>query len=122
MREQGVVLEHRVDRTFVGRKGADLFAEDLEAAFGRKLEAGDHPQRCCLPATGRSEHGEELAIGDLEIDRVDCDDVVKSFRHRTERYGRRPQFSHCHLVLFPHGDTIVASAVEFLQLGHRLGE
>ena len=37
-------------------------------------EAADHPQRGRLPAAGRPQEAEELAVVDLEVDVVDGDD------------------------------------------------
>ena len=44
-----------------------------DAAGGRVLEPGDHPQRRGLAAPGRAEQREELAVGDVEVDVVDRD-------------------------------------------------
>ena len=44
---------------------------DLEHALGDVLEAGDHAQRSRLAAAGRPDEDHELAVLDLQIDRVD---------------------------------------------------
>jgi hypothetical protein len=58
---------------------------DLTA--GRDLESGDHPETCGLATSRRAEHGEELAIGDVERDPVDGDDIAEELGHVVERYG-----------------------------------
>ena len=52
-------------------------AAEMDRPGGRRLEAGDHPQHGGLAGAGRAEHGEELAVADLEVDRVDRDHVVR---------------------------------------------
>src|ERR1044072_164229 len=66
--EQGVVLEDRVDRAVVGRHAPNILATELDRAAARCLEAGDHAQRRRLARAGRPQQGEELALGDLEVD------------------------------------------------------
>ncbi|MNL24761.1 hypothetical protein D3C87_1462090 [compost metagenome] len=44
VREQRVMLEHRVDRALKGRAVGDVFAVEQNLAFGREFEPGDHPQ------------------------------------------------------------------------------
>ncbi len=73
VREEGVVLEHRVDVPVVGRQVRDLPALQEHGARARRLEAGDHPQHRGLARSRRAEHGEELAVTDGEIDGVDGD-------------------------------------------------
>ncbi|MNN47592.1 hypothetical protein D3C81_1620200 [compost metagenome] len=66
MREQRVVLEHRVDVALVGRQSGGFLAMDADGAGGRLLEAGDQAQAGGLAGTGRAEHGEELAVTDFD--------------------------------------------------------
>ncbi len=53
-------------------------------AVGRILEPGDHPQRGRLAAARRAEQHEELAVGDLERQVVDRDDVAEALGHMVE--------------------------------------
>ncbi len=71
VREQRVVLEHRVDVAPVGRHALGRLAEDLDVAGRRLLEAGDQAQAGRLAGAGGAEHGEELAGFDVEVDPVD---------------------------------------------------
>jgi len=56
------------------RDRRDVLALQEDAALGGQLEAGDHPQRRRLPRARRTEHREELAVVDVEVDPVDRDD------------------------------------------------
>jgi hypothetical protein len=78
VREQGVLLEHRVHVALVGRDADRRAAVDLDRAVRRLVEAGDHPERRRLAATGRPEQGEELAGMHLEVDVVDRDEIPES--------------------------------------------
>ena len=71
VREEGVVLKDRVDVARVRGKSRHVFAAELDRAFVRPLEPGDHAQRRRLARARRAEHREELAATDLEIDPVD---------------------------------------------------
>ncbi len=75
VREERVVLEDRVHRAVVRRQPGHVLAGELDRALVGRLEAGDHPQRRGLARSRRPEHREELARRDLEVDRVDRDDV-----------------------------------------------
>ena len=61
VREQGVVLEDRVDLAVVGGQVADVAPAQLDRAGVGDLEAGDHPQRRRLARARGPEQGEELA-------------------------------------------------------------
>ncbi len=71
VREEGVVLEDRVDVPLVGRQPGDVLALELDEARCRGLEPADHPEGGRLAAAGRSEEREELAGLDLEVDVID---------------------------------------------------
>jgi hypothetical protein len=71
MREEGVVLEDRVDVALERRQPGDVLALELDQAGRGLLEATDHPQRGGLPTARRAEQAEELAVLDLEVDVVD---------------------------------------------------
>ena len=62
MREERVVLEHRIDVAPVGRHALGGLAENLDMAAGRLFEAGDQPQAGRLARARRAEHGEEFAF------------------------------------------------------------
>ena len=90
MREQRVVLEHHVDRPPVRRHGADVLAVEQDAAFARRLEAGQHAQQGRLAAAGRAEQREKLSLRDIQIDVVDGRERAKPLHHTVETHQYRP--------------------------------
>src|SRR5262249_43757730 len=54
VREEGVLLEHHVDRAAVREHRSDVLPLKDDHARVRGLEAGDHPERRGLPATARA--------------------------------------------------------------------
>jgi hypothetical protein len=87
VREEGVVLEDGVDVAVEGRDPGHVLAVEQDATLGRLFEASDHAQGGGLPRSRRSEHREELAVANLEIDprhRLDVaealDEVLESDR------------------------------------------
>ena len=87
MREEGIVLEHRVDVAAIGRHALGGLAEDLDMAVGRLLETGHQAQAGGLAGAGGAEHGEELAGRDLQIDRIDGADLAEMARYVLETNG-----------------------------------
>jgi hypothetical protein len=77
VREERVVLEDGVDVALEGCRARDVATGELHRAAGRLLEAGHETQHRGLARPGRSEHREELAVGDLEVDAVDGTDVAE---------------------------------------------
>lgn len=71
VREERVALEDRVDGAFVRRQGGDVLVAETDGARRRVLESGDHPQRGGLSAAGGAEQGEERALRDGQVQRVD---------------------------------------------------
>src|SRR6185437_2141273 len=68
MREQRVVLkDHRRGPT-LGRHIVDALAADEDVAGYDRFEAGDHPERRCLPAARWSEKGYEFALRHLKVE------------------------------------------------------
>ena len=89
VRKQRVVLEHRVDVALVGRHAFGGFAEDLDMTLVRLLEAGNETQAGRLARARGAEHGEELALGDVERDAVDGPDRAEVTTDIDESNGRR---------------------------------
>ena len=85
--EERVALEHRVGRPLVRREAGDVCALDLDRATRRLLEAADHPQGRRLAAARRAEQGEELPVGDLEVHRLDGDEIVERLRHSLQAHA-----------------------------------
>ena len=82
--EQRVVLEHGVDVALVGRGARDVLAVQQDPPGGGLFEPGDHPQRGGLAAARRTEHREELALGDVEVGGLDRDVVPEPLAHPVE--------------------------------------
>ena len=80
VREEGVVLEDRVDVALVGRDAGDRLAGEQDLALGRLLEAGDHPQRRRLAAARRPEQAVERAAGDAQRHPVHGRHVAEALR------------------------------------------
>ena len=84
MREERIVLEDGVDIAVVRRDLSDIDTRELDRAGGRLLEARDHAQHRRLARARGAEQGEELAVGDVEVDTVDR-------HHVAERLAQLPQ-------------------------------
>jgi hypothetical protein len=68
VREQRVVLEHHRHVSITGRHVGHVPAAELDPAGGRGLEAGDRTKQSRLAASGRAKQGEELPVGDLQVE------------------------------------------------------
>jgi len=82
--EEGVVLEDRVDVALVRRLVRDVGAVQEDPARAREVETGDEAQASGLAGARRTQEGEELAVGDAQIDVVDGDDVAEAARDPLE--------------------------------------
>ena len=71
VRVEGVVLEDHRDVAVLRRDVGDVAVADADRAAVDLLEAGEHPQAGRLPASGGADQDEELAVGDVEVQRVD---------------------------------------------------
>ncbi len=78
VREEGVGLEHHVDRPAVRRHAGHVLAVDQDAAAIGRLEARDHAQQGGLAAARAAQKGEQLAAPDVEIDAVDRGDRAEA--------------------------------------------
>jgi len=78
MRPDGVGLEHHAELAMIGRHEqvggciAHHAAADRDAPGVVALQPGDHAQGRRLAAARRPEQGDELAVLDGEVDRIDC--------------------------------------------------
>ena len=77
VREQGVVLEHRVDVAVVGRHAGHRLAREVDLARGGLLEARDHAQRGGLAAARGAEERVERAAGHRQAHGIDGGDVAE---------------------------------------------
>ena len=75
--EQGVGLEHHVDRAGVGRDLRHVHPVDEDAPCGRPLQPGEHAQQGGLAAPGAPQEGEEFPLEDVEADVVHRIDVTE---------------------------------------------
>ena len=81
MREKGVILKDGIHMPPVRRHSRDIDAVQIDMAFIRLFEAGDHSQQCGFATTTRTQKGEELAFFHTESDIVDGCQVAESFCH-----------------------------------------
>ena len=68
MRIEGEELEHEGDVALRGAHEGDVLAVKEDAAGGRQLEAGDHPQCRRLAAARRPEQTKELAVATVKVE------------------------------------------------------
>jgi hypothetical protein len=85
MGEEGVVLEDGVDVALVRRLVRDVGAVQEDPARAREVETGDESQAGGLAGARGTQQGEELAVGDAQIDVVDRDDVAEAASDPLER-------------------------------------
>jgi hypothetical protein len=72
VRVQGVVLEDHRDVAVFRRDIRHIALTDEDVAVVDLFEAGEHAQGGGFSAAGRADQNEEFAIGDLEVEVVDC--------------------------------------------------
>ena len=90
VREEGVVLEDRVDVALVGGQAGDVRAVKEDASrrsAARSRRSSEGSSSCPSPT---AQQREELALADVEVDARDRDDVAIGLR-RGPRAGRRPR-------------------------------
>ena len=85
--EQLAVLEQQREAALVGGYAGQVGAVPAHAARGERLEPGDGTQQRGLAAARRSEHGQHLPVGQLEVD---------------VRHGRYPVVGHRDVVQRQH--------------------
>ena len=73
VREEREVLEDRRRRALVRRQVDQRHAVEQDLPLRRVLVPSDHPQRRRLPAAGRAEQDDVLAVIDVKVDVIDCD-------------------------------------------------
>ena len=80
LRIERVVLEHHRDVAVARRDIVDDLAVDRDRAAADRFQPGDHAQQRRLSAAGRADENHELAVVDLEIDRLDGGDRAAAER------------------------------------------
>ena len=71
VREQRIVLEHHADSALVRRHIVDRLVLEEDLAVGGGLKARQHHERGGLAGAGRPQHGQELALGDVQVEVLD---------------------------------------------------
>ena len=71
MREQRVLLKHRVDPALVGRHLRHIRAVKQDLAAGGRLKPAQQAQKRGLAAARRAQQRDELALADVEVDIVE---------------------------------------------------
>ena len=71
MGEQCVVLEHHANAALVRRDIVEFRAAEQYLTLGRCFETRQHHQAGCFPGTGRAQHGQELAVLDIQVEVFD---------------------------------------------------
>jgi hypothetical protein len=84
---QRIALEHHCHVTFSRREFGDIDAADIDASALHGFEAREHSQRRRLPAPRRPDQHDELAVGDVEIERVDGERIGPRVAVRDPRIG-----------------------------------
>ena len=69
---QGVVLEHHGDVPVLRLHVVHALAVDQQVTAGDILQTGHHPQSGGLAAAGGTHQHDELPVGDLQIEVLDC--------------------------------------------------
>jgi hypothetical protein len=77
VRVQGVVLEHHGDVAPLGLEARDVLAIDQQPALADVLQARDRAQDRRLAASRGAHEHDELAVGDVEVHRVDGLEAVR---------------------------------------------
>ena len=70
VREERVLLEHRVHRPLVGRHVGDVLAIKKDIARFRGDKTGNHTQGCRLAAAGGAEEGDKFLVVDVQRESV----------------------------------------------------
>ena len=68
MREERIVLEYHADAALMRRHAVDGLAVQEDLAVGGGLEAREHQKGRRLAGTRRAQHGDEFALGDIQIE------------------------------------------------------
>ena len=74
--EERVALEDHRDVSATGPPARHVALAEQDPSGARLLQPGDQPEERRLAAARRADHGEQLALGDLEIERRECLDFA----------------------------------------------
>ena len=84
VREQRIGLEDQPDVALLRRRVGHVAAADEDAARRRPVEAGDQRQQRRLARAARPQDGDELALGDRQVDIVGRRDGAVALAHALE--------------------------------------
>ena len=130
MREQGVLLKDGVDVSAMRGRIGDVGVAEHHGSRVRALEARDNAKKCGLSAPGRTEQRDELSLGDVERNPIDCGHLTEAFDDLAKRDGGCVHFDPKLLVepLQELGDVVVFERLSddrvdevLLALGSRYG-
>ena len=76
---QGVVLENKTHTSVLRRQVGDIVVAEEDAAAGGLLQSGQKIQRSGFAATGGAQQADELAVGNLKGQIVNCDNLLGLF-------------------------------------------
>src|SRR6185312_1125827 len=88
MRKKCVVLEDHRYVAVVRQLVAHVLAVEQDLSFGSDLEPGDDAHGCGLAAAGRPDEHDELALGRVEREVLDRDDIAEVLPNATELNSR----------------------------------
>ena len=71
VRKEGVVLKDHPNAPAMGRHIVDWFSVEIDLAMSGGFEPCQHHQASRLARTGRTQHGQELSLGDIQIEVLD---------------------------------------------------
>jgi hypothetical protein len=86
--EERVALEHHVHRSPVRLDRDDVLAVEEDAALGRRLEPGQHPQQRGLAAARRTKQREKFVMPDIERERFNRHDRAEPLGDGLEAHQR----------------------------------
>ena len=79
--KERVALEHGIHVALVRGGAAQRGAVHDDFTLVERLETGDQAENSGLSAAGRTQESEELPLEDIQVQRIDGDDIVKPLRH-----------------------------------------
>jgi hypothetical protein len=85
--EEGVGLEHHVNRPTIGRDVGDIHAVDPDAATGGAVQPRQQTQQGGLATAGPPQERKELALIDIQADAVEGMNLAKETTSR-------PRYAH----------------------------
>ena len=106
VRVERIVLEHHRHVALMRLQPGHVTPAEHDAPARRPLQPGDASQRRALAAAGRAEQGEELAMRDMEVQRMHR-------RHRPIRLAHPFQRHACHAQPFTAPDSIPVTSARW---------